>query len=150
MTVVRKLPYAAADNSAGVAPEEFAQVRALVLALQQRVAQLESALGQGTPAGVAAPRFGVIRKLAVAAADLAGLRLADVIGPWRAQPAFLARVLVVAEAQRRGFSLSQIGQHLGGRDHTSIMVAARAEARALAYFGLPDGFTLQIEGEEAA
>lgn len=162
MTVAQKLPYAGSPDRVGwaAAPDEVALLRGMmlrqaraILDLQARVSALEIALARPHQAAVpvvpVTPRvsigqgpIGFIPQLISEAAKLAGARDADVVGPRRLRPLFLARVLVICEACRRGYSLNQIGRSLGGRDHTSILSAAKSEAAALVYFNLPDGFRL--------
>lgn len=65
-----------------------------------------------------------LRRLAIKAAELAEIGVGDIYGPSRSRDIAWTRFAVMSEAQRRGYSLSRIGDALG-RDHTSIMHGIR-------------------------
>lgn len=112
---------------------------------QSAVKALPSATSALCPhkGGPASPSAGPsIRELILVAEIVTGVAVVDIMGQERVPPFAMARVLICACARRMGYSLQMIGRHLGGRDHTTIMAAARNEARALEYFGLPEDFRL--------
>lgn len=50
-----------------------------------------------------------------------GVPYADIIGPTRTRFVVKARMTAAMVLHKRGMSLSQIGRHLGGRDHSTII-----------------------------
>jgi chromosomal replication initiation ATPase DnaA len=69
-----------------------------------------------------------------AVAELTQISEAAIRGRRHSRDVYLARCLVIARCRVAGLSLPQIGRDLGGRDHTSIMDAARSLDRAVAFW----------------
>lgn len=120
-------------------PPEIAQLRALIgvqamaiEALTRRLAAMEARVADLAGLLVAVPdadkRTGM--------ADLArmievetGIAVATLRSADRTRPVFYARAMFCGAARRAGWSLPQIGAFLG-RDHTTVLSAARMEATA--------------------
>lgn len=86
--------------------------------------------------GLLTPRktvMSVVRRVS----NESGVSVADIIGPRRFGGMVRARQLVMHRAKQEGFSLTQIGRALGGRDHTTVMHGQqRVQARIDAGEGL--------------
>jgi chromosomal replication initiation ATPase DnaA len=88
-----------------------------------------------TPADIAAaeairfPDAG-IRKIVRAVSEASGVQIDHILGATRVKSAVMARDLVSYIAYREGYSMTMIGQCIGGRDHGTIGTAiAREKAR---------------------
>jgi chromosomal replication initiation ATPase DnaA len=88
-----------------------------------------------TPADIAAaeairfPDAG-IRKIVCAVSEASGVDIDRILSASRVASVVMARDLVCYIAYREGYSMTMIGQCIGGRDHGTIGTAiARAKAR---------------------
>jgi chromosomal replication initiation ATPase DnaA len=88
-----------------------------------------------TPADIAAaeairfPDAG-IRKIVCAVAEASGVDVDHILSATRVKSVVMARDLVCYIAYREGYSMTMIGQCIGGRDHGTIGTAiAREKAR---------------------
>lgn len=134
-------------------PSEIAQLRAIVgvqamaiEALTRRLTALEVSLAdvqRAAPGTTAAPleigdtpplRRASMAEIAAAVHVKTGIMPSDLRGRSRLRPYTYARMIFCAIARRAGYSTQQIGDWLGGRDHTTVMEASRCEGKALAYF----------------
>ena len=85
-----------------------------------------------TPADIAAaeairiPDAG-IRKIACAVAEASGVDMDRILSATRVASVVMARDLVCYIAYREGYSMTMIGQCIGGRDHGTIGTAITRE-----------------------
>ena len=80
--------------------------------------QFEIALLKGSPT----LQIGKIVKRAM---DITGYTRDEIIGPDRSRDLVRVRHAIMHEAHNLGFSLTEIGRAIGGRDHTTVLNAIR-------------------------
>ena len=132
-----------------IAPSEAQQLRAqlgiqatVIDALLRRVTACEARLADFQAAQGAAPAVvgeapaerQTMARIAMMVQQETGVSVVDLCGPSRTQRRVMARALFCAAARRAKFSSTQIGDWLGGRDHSTVLAASAKEAAAIAYF----------------
>jgi chromosomal replication initiation ATPase DnaA len=68
-----------------------------------------------------------------------GVTVEEIDGPSRVRRILIPRLLVYEAFRQLGFSYPQIGQRVGGRDHSSIMSGLKTLAKYRAQNLIPEG-----------
>lgn len=82
------------------------------------ITRLEKSLFQSSPTLQ-------IDQIVKQAMDLTGYTREEIVGPSRSSNLVRVRHAIMHEAHNQGFSLTEIGRAMGGRDHTTVLNAIR-------------------------
>lgn len=155
------------DGSAAVAALAHAQERVAVLdaevaRLTSRCAELERAKWGAAPVERVSPRRSEpapVPPVVVKAADptandllrltskMVGIPIKEIVGHARVAPILLVRAALAFVLRERGFTMSQIGALLGGRDHSTIISALKDGVQYRAREMYPQVYAAFKEGQ---
>jgi chromosomal replication initiation ATPase DnaA len=107
-------------------PDLTPQLEAMESRLQQKLDRIEARFETPAPTTFSPPQQDRVSIVLKNVARHFGLTSADLKSESRAQPLALARHIAIFFMKKHlGMGLSEIGRHLGGRDHSTILHAYR-------------------------